>query len=329
MSAQAKGVSEHPRSYYRFAVAFLGYTLFVILWGVLVRATGSGAGCGSHWPLCNAQVVPLEPSLETLIEYTHRITSGFALVGAIVLPFWARKVFPAGHRAIRASWWALLFMITEALVGAGLVLFEMVAYDTRLARGFWMAAHLINTFLLIAAQSLAVWWARFGSGEVRGRDPRVSWLVGVGVAGMMLLGVSGAIAALGDTLFPAGSLAEGVAADFSAGAHLFLRLRIFHPLIAVVVAVYFLIAANVLAELQPGVLVRRMARIATGLFLAQLAVGVVNLLLLAPVWMQLVHLLLADFVWMAFVVLCAESLFPREATASGPAREPVEALPAA
>lgn len=321
MSAASGSANGYPRSYFRFAVAFLGYTLFVILWGALVRATGSGAGCGSHWPLCNAQVVPLEPTLETIIEFTHRVTSGFALIGAIALPLWARKVFPAGHRAIRASWWALLFMVTEALVGAGIVLFEMVAYDTRLARGYWMAAHLINTFLLIAAQSLAVWWARFGTGEARGRDPRVWWLVSAGVAGMLLLGVSGAIAALGDTLFPAGSLAEGVAADFSPDAHVFLRLRIFHPLIAVVVACYFLVAANLLADMQSGVLVRRMARLATGLFIAQLAVGALNLLLLAPVWMQLVHLLLADFVWMAFVVLCAESLLPREAPVSQPAME--------
>lgn len=313
MSGSAGGLNDHPRAFFRFAAAFLGYTIFVVLWGALVRATGSGAGCGSHWPLCNAQVVPLEPTVETMIEYTHRVTSGLALIGAVALPLWARKVFAPGHRAVRASWWALLFMITEALVGAGLVLFEMVADDTRLARAFWMGAHLINTFLLIAAQALTVWWARFGSGASRTRDSRAVVLVGFGVAGMMLLGVSGAIAALGDTLFPAGSLAEGIHADFSTGAHVFLRLRILHPLIAVVVACYFLVASNVLADLRPGVLVGRVARFTTALFLAQLGVGALNLLLLAPVWMQLVHLLLADLVWMAFVVLAAESLLPREA----------------
>lgn len=302
------------KNFVRFALALIAYTLFVIVWGVLVRATGSGAGCGSHWPLCDGQVLPFEPSTETIIEYTHRVTSGLAMVGAVVLPFWARKVFPKGHLALKAAWWALGFMITEALVGAGLVVFEKVAHDTSLARGFWMGAHLINTFLLVAAQSLTLWWAKFGFGTRRSTEPRILLLVGLGVLGMMLLGVSGAIAALGDTLFPSESLREGMAADFSGTAHLFVRLRVFHPLIAVLVASYIFFAGNLLAEGSQGHR-PRLARLLVALFFVQLFAGVVNWLLLAPVWMQLVHLLLADFVWMTFVVLSAESLLPREDSA--------------
>ena len=49
------------RSFARFAGAVLGYNLLVIVWGAYVRASGSGAGCGNHWPLCNGVVVPNAP----------------------------------------------------------------------------------------------------------------------------------------------------------------------------------------------------------------------------------------------------------------------------
>ena len=135
----------------RLAGISLGFTVFVILWGALVRATGSGAGCGSHWPLCNGEVVPQAPAVATIIEFGHRLTSGLALILAVALWRVARRSLPAEAPARRAALASLIFMITEALIGAGLVLLEYVADDQRLARGFWVAGHLVNTFLLVAA----------------------------------------------------------------------------------------------------------------------------------------------------------------------------------
>ncbi len=305
----------------RFSFAVLAYTLAVVLWGAFVRATGSGAGCGDHWPQCNGVVIPREPTLATLIEYTHRVTSGLALVLAVALCLWALRAHPRGHPVRRASVLALVFMLTEAAIGAGLVLFQYVAHNPSLGRAFWMAAHLINTFLLIGAQALTVRGARGHAPLVLRGQGATGVLVGAGVAGMMLLGVSGAIAALGDTLFPASSLAEGLRQDLSDTAHVFVRLRVLHPLLAVGVGAMLVALGSLLARLRPSPEVKRGATQLGALYAAQLAAGLINLVLLAPVWMQLVHLLLADLVWIALVRLSAAAL-ARDAPRAEPRPQP-------
>jgi cytochrome c oxidase assembly protein subunit 15 len=296
------------RRFQLFSYAVLAYTLAVVLWGAFVRATGSGAGCGDHWPVCNGVVIPREPTVATLIEYTHRVTSGLAMVLAVVLCVWGVRAHAKGHPVRRASVLALVFMLTEAAIGAGLVLFQYVAHDQRTGRAFWMAAHLINTFLLIGAQGLTAWWAA-GRSRLALRGQGLSGaLVGAAIAGVMLLGVSGAIAALGDTLFPAASLAEGLQQDLSETAHVLVRLRVLHPLLAVVVGALVVAMATLLARLRPSAEVKRGATLLGVLYAVQLAAGLINLVLLAPVWMQLVHLLLADLVWLCLLRLSAAGL---------------------
>lgn len=197
----------------KVAWATLGYTIGVILWGAYVRASGSGAGCGSHWPTCHGEVLPRAPTTATVIELTHRVTSGLALISVVVQLVLSRRAFAPGHLARRASGWSLFFMVTEALVGAGLVIFEKVAHDKSLARGWWMGAHLINTFMLIASMALVVFAAsREGPAFARPKG-RPALLLGAGLGALLLTGVSGAVAALGDTLFPADSFREGFAMD--------------------------------------------------------------------------------------------------------------------
>lgn len=291
-----------------FSWGVLGYTLLVILWGAFVRATGSGAGCGANWPLCHGEVLPSGGQTATLIEFGHRFSSGLALLLVVVLVIWSFRVRPSGHRVRKAAVVSLAFMLLEALIGAGLVLLELVAENQSIARALWMAAHLVNTFLLLGALTTTAWWAS-GAAPIRLRGQRpVSWLLGGGVAAMLLLGVSGAVTALGDTLFPVASLAEGVRQDFSATAHVLVRLRIFHPLIALVVGVYLMISAGVVARERPGSTTQFFARTVAVLFLVQVGAGFLNLALLAPVWLQLVHLLLADLVWIALVLLALSSL---------------------
>src|SRR5450755_2070071 len=72
----------------RFAWFLVAYNVAVIVWGAYVRATGSGAGCGSHWPLCNGEFLPTTPQTQTVIEFTHRVTSGVSLVLAAILLMW-------------------------------------------------------------------------------------------------------------------------------------------------------------------------------------------------------------------------------------------------
>jgi heme A synthase len=296
-------------------------------WGAFVRASGSGAGCGAHWPLCNGEVVPRSPGLETIIELTHRVTSGLDLTLVAALVVFAWRLFPKGHPVRGAAVLSLVFILGEALIGAGLVLFELVAHDDSGPRAFMMGLHLVNTFFLLGALALTGWFASGGARlKVRGQGG-VAWTL-AGAFGMVALtGASGAIAALGDTLFRATSLAEGMHQDVAMGAHWFIRLRALHPLLACTSAIACLAAASVLSVARPGANVARAARWVRVTVLAQVGAGVLNLVLLAPIAMQLVHLMLADAVWIALVLLGATALASHAAdgAATANARKPAPA----
>jgi cytochrome c oxidase assembly protein subunit 15 len=308
------------RAFARYAWAVLGYNLLVVLWGAFVRATGSGAGCGNHWPLCNGEVLPRAEAVETAIEFGHRLTSGLALLLVVGLVVWARRAFAAGHPARRAAWASLVLMIVEALVGAGLVLFGWVAQDASLARGWVMGVHLANTFLLLGAIALTADWAERPGGVAQaGRGP-LALAVWLGGAALVVTGVTGAVAALGDTLFPAVSFAEGLRQERSSEAHVLLRLRILHPFAAIAAAAALLALARLALRLRPDERVRRAALALVGLLAGQMLLGLVNVALLAPVPLQLVHLLLADLVWIAYVLLGAAALAPGGAEARSTGR---------
>jgi len=292
----------------RVALAVLAWNLLVIGWGAFVRATGSGAGCGAHWPLCDGEVVPRAPSAERLIEWTHRATSGLALLAGIVLVATAFRERPRGHPARRAATASLLFLLAEAALGAGLVLFELVADDASAARASVMALHLVNTFFLLGALALTIHFSGDGEPLELGRH-RATFRWGLVTLALLALGgASGAIAALGDTLFPANTLVGGFREDLSPAAHFLLRLRILHPVIATAAAVLvLLLAARLLASAGRPEAVAR-ARWAGALALLQIGVGAVNVALLAPIPLQLVHLLFADLVWIATVLALAAGL---------------------
>ena len=290
----------------------LGYNLLVIIWGAAVRATGSGAGCGDHWPLCNGQVVPREPEMKTLIELSHRLTSGLALLMVVGLIVAARRTFPAkntsknGDYARRASYVTGVFMLLEALIGAGIVLFRLVAHNDSLARAVSMSLHLVNTFLLLGALTLTIWWA---SGRALVRLKGQGWRAGlflVSFLGMAAIGTTGAIAALGDTLFPRESLQLSQYLD--SAFHILLRLRIVHPFVAIAVGLFLMGLAWFHSARSDNHFTRNSATSVFVLVLLQFGVGVLNVALMAPVWMQLTHLGLANLVWIAQVFLAASVL---------------------
>jgi heme A synthase len=125
---------------------------------------------------------------------------------------------------------------------------------------------------------------------------------------MLALGVSGAVTALGDTLFPAGSLAQGLSQDFSPTAHLFVRLRLLHPVIAISVSIYLMLVAVVTNSSRSGGFTGVLSPILIVLLFLQLAAGALNVALLAPVWLQLAHLFVADTIWVVLVLLTASAL---------------------
>ncbi len=306
----------------RFAWTVLGYILFVVLWGAFVRASGSGAGCGSHWPLCNGVVVPRAPALATLVELTHRVTSGLALLLVIVLAVWAFRATRRGSPVRLGAGLSLVFILTEAAIGAGLVLFERVGQDSSLERAGWLAGHLLNTFVLLACLTLTAWWASGGSPiRVRGVK-RSAWLAGALLVATLLVGLTGAVTALGDTLFPSMSLVEGFRQDLSPTAHFLVRMRVLHPALAVAVGLCLLLAAPALAARVPDFpapppSAEAVAKAVGALVLVQWAAGIANVVLLAPVWLQLIHLLLADLLWITLVLLAARALTDRRRDRKG------------
>lgn len=285
------------RTFLRYAWVTLAVTILVIVWGAVVRATGSGAGCGSHWPLCNGDVVPLDPTVETVIEFVHRVTSGGVMIMALGLLLWARRVFGVGHQARRWAAITFVFMLIEAGIGAGIVLLELVGDDASVARAAYVGGHLVNTLLLVGAMLTTIWWASRGTPSPTMGHMFAETTRGLSAALLALLVVAatGAVVALGDTLFPHASLAEGIAADFDATAHFLIRLRIWHPVMAALTALGLILLVS--RGEAPGLT----GRLVVAAVVAQTLLGISNLLLLAPLPLQMAHLVMSNLLWMTVV----------------------------
>jgi cytochrome c oxidase assembly protein subunit 15 len=298
-----------------YAAAVLGFMILVILWGAVVRATGSGAGCGNHWPLCNGDFVPHHPRIATIIEFTHRSMSGICTVLVAALIAWTFRAKPRGDRARKAAVWSGVLLITEALLGAVLVKGGYVDRNTSDMRVIVQCVHFTNTMLLLGALTLTWWWLRSSSvAEGSGRGQTPAWVT---LALTILTGATGSVAALADTLFPSPSFREGLAQDFAANAPLLVHMRWMHP------------AAAALAFLSTLLLCRHLSRrgawwIGALLFL-QVALGVADMVALAPVVLQVLHLLGADLFWIALVASCSELVFAE--TPVGAITEPALAEP--
>jgi heme a synthase len=329
------------RGYPAFAWSVLIYNLAVILWGALVRATGSGAGCGGHWPLCNGDILPASPQTATIIEFTHRVMSGVALIAAATLAAWSWKAYPARHPARRWAIWSLVFMLTEALIGAALVLLGHVAANESVGRVYSLAAHLLNTFLLLASLALTARWSTrrapdpvvkegtdssvpahkvLTSAALSAGDRAVGPLfrnggvpLAIGMGALVLVAMAGVITALGDTLFPAHTLAQGIAEDFAATASFLVRLRVIHPVLGIAAGLFLVLvvmpqfrAPRSASEGFPPL--KTLSGLLLLLVAAQILLGAATVLLKAPVAMQLAHLLVADALWITLVLYTSERL---------------------
>ncbi|HLK57554.1 MAG TPA: COX15/CtaA family protein [Chthonomonadaceae bacterium] len=292
----------------RYLWGLLAYNLIVILWGAYVRASFSGDGCGAHWPLCGEYLIPQHPHTKTWIELAHRVSSGLLIPAVILLWIWAMKLYEKGSQVRLGALLVVAFTFSEALVGAGLVLFKWVAHNPSVYRAVAVSTHLCNTFLLLAALVLTLWWS-YGGGALRWRGQgAVGWALGVGLVGAFLMGITGTMAALGDMLYPSDSLLAGMRQDFLPTADYLLRLRPIHPMLAITVGLYLVFLAAMIRRLRPSHLTRLISLFVIGLFCFQLGIGFMNLMLRAPIWIQLEHLLIADLFWISLILLSAAAL---------------------
>jgi cytochrome c oxidase assembly protein subunit 15 len=299
--------AHRPREISGYAALTLGFMVFIVLEGAVVRATGSGAGCGNHWPLCNGEIIPHHPRLATVIEFAHRqlTTVCFLLiVGLIAGTFFTR---PRGHRARRAVVWTGILLLTEAVLGAVLVKGGYVESNASNMRVLMQCIHFTNTMLLLAALTVSWWWLRERS-EPASLPPQAIAASLIALAATIVVGATGSVAALADTLFPSTSLQTALVQDFAAHSPLLVRMRWLHPAAAIV----GLVCALYLAKLLRGAIARTLLL----LIAAQFILGIADVLLLAPIWMQVLHLLGADLYWIALVAVCVTVLARTSAVAT-------------
>lgn len=319
MEAENRPAGQRNFGYLAWAV--LAFNVLVILGGAVVRATGSGDGCGASWPRCTGRLLPTNPGVETVIEFSHRLMTLVLGIGVILLVVLAFRLFPKRHVVRYAATATLVFLIVEALLGASLVLFGWVDQDASLGRLFVVPLHLVNTFVLVAFSALTAWWG--SDNPVPNTDGRAATVrrLGVGALGILLIGASGALNALADTLFPSDTLLGAVEAELASTAPFLLRLRVVHPLIAIAVALGVLFLVMRLGEGAND----RTRRIGVALAIIvglQMFMGIANVLLLTPLETQVLHLALADVLWITFVCFSA-ALLGEPVPAERPERSPV------
>ncbi len=295
----------------KYAWFMLGFNMIVILWGVFLRASKSGDGCGQHWLTCYGEVIPSAPEFKTVIEFTHRLSTAVDGLLMLVLLGWAIYIWYSSRTGesrhiLYLTIGSMFFVLTEAAVGAGLVLTGNTADAQTNARPFWAMGHLINTFILLIFLSLTAWFASTGRRFRYKWEPKVIASIVIGVLAILFVGLSGSLAALSNMLFPSASLAEGIAKDFSATSDALLRLRISHPILSILTVVYLIFWAGWLKVWSDNdQRVTWWSNVVSVFALVQLLFGGVTLLTLAPIVMQLGHLLLADLLWIAIVLMCA------------------------
>jgi cytochrome c oxidase assembly protein subunit 15 len=231
--------------------------------------------------------------------------TGVATALVVGLAVWTFYATSRGARARRAVVASMVLLVTEALLGAGLVLGGYVGNNISAGRVVMQSIHFTNTLLLLGSLALTAWWL---GDRLRARamqtGERLATPAWTAVAATIVMGATGSLAALADTLLPSPSLRAALASDFAATSPLLIRMRWVHP-----------VAALVGACLVLWLVVRvrsRLSWVVAGLLGLQFVLGVGDILLLAPVWMQVLHLLGADLYWVALVILAATVVWPSD-----------------
>ncbi|HEV8537246.1 MAG TPA: heme o synthase [Candidatus Limnocylindria bacterium] len=282
--------------YLSLAAAFL-----VVVWGGVVRVTGSGLGC-PDWPLCHGQFLPsLDPA--TRIEWTHRflaIVSGLT-VAAMVL--WTFTAYRADRRVL---WLAIAIAVLYPLQGVlgGITVLLELPHE-------WVTLHLANAELLLAALTILAVLVRWPI--ARAQSGGWTWLALAAAIGTFVLLLSGAyvraanattaclswpLCGAGDYVTPSGDAAIAMA----------------HRVVAVGVGV-IIVAACLEAwrhrREAPGLGPLAVSTVA--IFVLQVAIGAANPLTQFSPWALGAHPAAASLLWCSVVALAAVAWHPAAA----------------
>ena len=278
----------NKKSFKNYSLFVLLFTLITIFWGAWVRLSLSGDGCGNSWPLCNEKILP--ENTAAFIEWIHRGTSALSLIFILLLFILALKIYSKKHIIKRLSIASFVLICVEALIGALLVLSGFVGLNKSEIRVLLLAFHLINSLLLIGALSLC--WRTSLWNHFKIKRPHIYF-----VLAFPLLALTGNIASLAGQLFPSLSLSQALTLDFLPSSHISLKLRPFHPLLAI----SFLIFLSVFSFSIKNLRLLTLASLVVVLF------GFSTLIFLSPLWMKMGHLILAYSLWVFLVCSCVET----------------------
>lgn len=288
-----------------FAWFNLIYNLLVVAFGVFLRASGSGDGCGENWPFCTGDKNPANGPWASLIESSHRISTVLVGLFSFIMLGWSFRSFAKGHPVKKFAVAYFVFTLLEGLIGRHLVVNGLVTSNDTVQRAIWMAIHVLSTFVLlgsIAGAGLSASGIRPPNFKGQGV---VGWLLGFGFVGTMLLGVSGAISAFGHQVRPdVADLSERLKpAAFWAS-----KLAIAHPIGSASIGLFLLLMSGMIQHLRPDPFVKNASKMVSSLLVIQMCLGALNIVLKAPIPMQMIHLVMADLNWISIVVLAMAAL---------------------
>ena len=279
------------------ATAGLVTSILSILAGAIVRATGSGDGCGASWPTCNGKVLPSLNTTSEIIEFSHRSISGILLIITLLLFIKSKdQGTPSLHKRIIN--YLTFFVLLEALIGAVIVIYEWVGLNSSLPRIIAVPLHLVNTFALLAFYTLIFFLLRESENDLKNFfDQRLK----IAFILFFLTGATGSITALADVLFPSASFIEGLADDFDSTSEILTRLRIVHPIVSTVLSIFLFSESNRFKNIFGINASAIKILVITGVVLGTLNV-VSNIIL--P--LSILHLLLADLLWITYIYKSGE-----------------------
>ena len=282
-------------------LSFYGLVISIasIIAGAIVRATGSGDGCGASWPTCNGEIIPELKTSSELIEFSHRSISGILLIITLIifLKSFNNSVPVLQKRVIRAL---TFFVLLEALIGAVIVIYEWVGLNSSTPRIIAVPLHLINTFGLLGTYTLLFHLTKNSKTSLNNFFDKG---FKIGLILFLFSGATGSIAALADVIFPSKSFIMGLAEDFDSNSEILTRLRVLHPIVASFLSIYLYSEANRLQREYKVITKNIKLLVLLGVFL-----GVLNVVSNIILPLSILHLLTADLLWVLYVYKSAEKI---------------------
>ena len=280
----------------RLSLAALGVAYLHLVFGAIVRITGSGMGCGDHWPKCYGHWFPPFDQPTLIIEWSHRLLAFtlFVVLAVLATVAWSKRDEPGVSGpggVLRTSLSAPLLWIAPALLGA---LTVFLGNPPGATVAHWIVAMglvAVITANAIRAGALGGSSARVQQGSARAmrssRGAAAMALLAVAMGGLTAKIPFGAVACTGFPLCDANPAAVGGA----------VHVQMTHRVLAFLLFFHLLGVVMMMRRRPEAPVVRRAAWIAFGLVTLQLVVAASMILLRLPPVLRSMHEAVGVAIW--------------------------------